>query len=963
MVIIMMKKIKLCTAITVIALFTSTFSAPFSAAVQKTVESAGKASYTAVSLKGWNATALNENSGDIAAAITEVNGSRTVTLPFTAAESGTVAFSAEASKSGEYNILVNYRISGKENREPQYELSFNNKTLTVGLPVLWSDETKTYEQDMNGNEIVPHQICVSEYISDFLIDSGDIGADRLSVKLESGNNSFVLKALSGEIEIKEISFIKPRNTDTYEEYRKSISEKQGVNNLLTVEGENHTLKSESYIRSGLSKNAAVTPHKSGKKCVALLDGGSWSSAGQKVLWDFSVEKSGLYELAFRCSQSSNAGKPIFRKIEIDGITPFAELESVTFPVTGTNEYENYTLCGKDGKPFEIYLEEGSHTISMQVTLGGFREVYDEIISIMSEINSVGMDLKKLSAGSVDANRTWDMDVVMPDAIPRLKAASERIDSVYKKLCDLSDSGATFADSLEYASSLLKKLLAKPRVLPNKLELLNVGDNSVTKFLGDVLSQLISSPLSIDKIYFNSGKTLPSGKAGFFTVLFESISEFFGTFAKDYNTYSAEPDGELEVWVNRSVQYTETMQSLLDDTFNKENRTNIRLSIMPSEQKLILANASGTNPDIAMGVGYSTPFNFAIRNSAKNLLEYEDFLSFYTSCYNSEALTPVCYNDGVYGVIETQNFNVLFYRKDIFESLGIGVPDTWEDVKYLMPTLLRHQMNFYIPLSGAAGYKSFPVTTPFIFQNGAKILSDDGFSVDYRSAECKKAFHEMTELYTVYGMQQSVPSLYNSFRYGEIPIAIGDMGLYLQLTYAAPELSGLWDIALTPGTDKNGETVRWQSADSTACMIFKSTKKSDMAWKFLKWWLSDDIQSEYAQLLTGTYGPEYFWSTANLKAFAELPLPENHKKVILKQWEWQKEVMYHPANYMIERDISNIWTNIVVNGMEFSDAVDNAVVSSDREILRKLLEFGYCDERGTKIKDYTTNSDKILYANK
>ena len=59
----------------------------------------------------------------------------------------------------------------------------------------------------------------------------------------------------------------------------------------------------------------------------------------------------------------------------------------------------------------------------------------------------------------------------------------------------------------------------------------------------------------------------------------------------------------------------------------------------------------------------------------------------------------------------------------------------------------------------------------------------------------------------------------------------------------------------------------------------------------------------------------------------------------------------------------VGVNIVVNGMEFSDAVDNAVVSSDREILRKLLEFGYCDERGTKIKDYTTNSDKILYANK
>lgn len=60
--------------------------------------------------------------------------------------------------------------------------------------------------------------------------------------------------------------------------------------------------------------------------------------------------------------------------------------------------------------FEIYLEEGSHTISMQVTLGGFREIYDEIISVMSEINSVGMDLKKLSAARLTptAHGIWTL---------------------------------------------------------------------------------------------------------------------------------------------------------------------------------------------------------------------------------------------------------------------------------------------------------------------------------------------------------------------------------------------------------------------------------------------------------------------------------------------------------------------------------------------------------------------------
>lgn len=58
-----------------------------------------------------------------------------------------------------------------------------------------------------------------------------------------------------------------------------------------------------------------------------------------------------------------------------------------------------------------------------------------------------------------------------------------------------------------------------------------------------------------------------------------------------------------------------------------------------------------------------------------------------------------YNGGVYGVNETRSFSVLFYRKDTLGSLGLSVPKTWDDVRSMMPTLLRNSMNFSLPTSG------------------------------------------------------------------------------------------------------------------------------------------------------------------------------------------------------------------------------------------------------------------------
>ena len=110
----------------------------------------------------------------------------------------------------------------------------------------------------------------------------------------------------------------------------------------------------------------------------------------------------------------------------------------------------------------------------------------------------------------------------------------------------------------------------------------------------------------------------------------------GASGSDY-TADGEDTEQLQVWVNMSISYAEVLQQMIDESYNQENGTKISIALMPNEQKLILANASGNNPDVVLGINFYTPYELAIRGAAKDLLEYEDFASFYQSQYNVAGL--------------------------------------------------------------------------------------------------------------------------------------------------------------------------------------------------------------------------------------------------------------------------------------------------------------------------------------
>jgi uncharacterized membrane protein YvbJ len=107
-----------------------------------------------------------------------------------------------------------------------------------------------------------------------------------------------------------------------------------------------------------------------------------------------------------------------------------------------------------------------------------------------------------------------------------------------------------------------------------------------------------------------------------------------------------------------------------------------------------------------------------------------------------------------------------------------------------------------------------------------------------------------------------------------------------------------------------------------------------------------------------YGGTFLWNTANKAAFAQLPIPSEHKQVIIKQTDYMTEVPWVPGTYMVERELSNAYNSVVIDGMSVRRAMDTAVKRVDREISRKLEEFGYTKD-GETIRDFVTPNVTVV----
>ncbi|MDR1438519.1 MAG: extracellular solute-binding protein [Clostridiales bacterium] len=877
-------------------------------------------------------------------------------------EDAGIRIAADMPQPGDYSIALTFAPAAETMLEHLLEVEVNGAAVTVFATSLWVDEDTKYFVDAAGNEYSPRQKNLLEPVCDYLFDYGAVNREPAVFRMPAGSAEIIVRSASDDLVVYGAILVPCAAPPSYAEYYAAESAARGEalgSDIVAIEAENYSVRSDSFISVRGTKSLYVSPHDTYRNLGNVIGGAFWYSPGKKILWEFSIESEGFYYISLNCAQDDKTGgigMNVYRTVEIDGKSLFSELEAAPFPYTGVGRFITHNVkAGAENA--KIYLEKGPHTIALTSTTGRQAEAIAEIKLLMSEINAIGMDLRKLAAGTADKNRTWDMGAYMPHVIPALSEFADRIDGLYEKVWRINGTEPTIAAGFAYASSTLRKLVASSRTLPNRTALLNEGDTSVTAALGDMMNQLTRQAMTLDRIYIYGENAPEIDEPSMVEVLGESLHMLARSFspasnAKFYNTGANGADDALTVWVNRPIQYSESLRALSDRDFRSPDGAGVYIVSFNDINKLILTNATGTNPDIVIGLQYEKLYDYALRGAALELTQFADFLPFYAEHYNTESLAPVSYDGKIYGAVDSNKLRLLFYRADVMEALGLEIPQTWDDVHRMMPTLLRYAMNFNLPLVNEVGNRNLDMLGPFYFQRGGAFYEPDGASTAIGTDAAIAGFTEMVDLFRVYGLRKSVPNFFNSFRYGEVPIGVADEQTYLQLQLVAPELAGKWGIAQVPGVlREDGEIDRSYPVAATASMIFSSTGKPEAAYDFLKWWLSTDTQVRYAYDLHATSGPEFYWNPANLDAMAQLYYPPDHMEVILGQLGWEKESARHPAGYMVERQIADAWNKVVAESKNKMVSIDYAKLVSDREIVRKLQEFGYLDENGNALKEF------------
>lgn len=889
-------------------------------------------------------------------------------------------YTVNVPKAGLYYMSVDYMSVGESLSDYTVKLAVNGKQQysemnTIALPILWTDvdkdsyvsseQKKEFPLDAYGDEMAPSQNRIQEWTNTYLYNNTYVSSTPLCFYLEKGENKIQIENVSsgglalGKLEVSQAK-TEIKDYNEYADEHKDAELVTDDKDALQIDAIYYTEKNSTDATYGTETKTSLTRFNIDKEKLNKIQ---WASAGNEITYTFNVKKSGNYNIAFHYDNGKKEFQT-FETIKIDGEVPFAEMYNYAFDPVSSG-YSNHTLSDKKGNNYNFYLEEGKHTISIKQENEPVMQAYRYALLLQKHITDFQLEITKITGSDVDTERNWKMTKYIPNIPKYLESYETMIHHIRFLLQDYStngNSGAVLA-YLDEAEQFIKDIKKYPDEIALHTADLTGADNSILVSLSNFTTEVTSNDFTLDRIYVYGDKDqLESPNPSFGGSLWTSIRTLVNTFTSPkYSTGAKEDDETLTIWVNRAITHVDLLQKMADTEFKQyyKEKTGkdikIKVTTMPDVAKLTLAIAAKETPDIALGLMSYVPFDLSSRGALYDLSKFDDFWTV-ARRFPTGAFVSYVYNEGMYAIPETTDFNAVVYRTDIFNNLGLKVPDTWDELIDILPTLQRYGMNFYHNIAnGQTGYKWFYQTSPMILQNGGELYVQDDKGLVKTGIDSKKSVKGLSllgNLFTKYSLETSVQNFFNSFRYSVNPIGIIGMEDYTLIKNGARELDGKWAISKYLGTkQEDGSVNRTFVANGTGGAIFKESNKKDEAWEFLKWWTSKKVQTEYTYTLRSTYGKTFFWLSANRAALENNPMDEADKKVVTEQIDYVTDVTRTPGQYLLERTISNIWTTMVFDGTVGQVAVDEAKNDVNKEIVRKMQELGYYDESGKMVKKF------------
>lgn len=869
---------------------------------------------------------------------------------------------------GLYEMYLNYRNVISYGMQIQRKIYVDGevpfKELDNVYLYRYYEETGKVEKNAIGDEVWPKNNEIEKWQVQGVYDYDGYYETPLEIYLSEGEHTIRIEYVDQEIYLGDVSLKGKTEYPTYADVKAEYDAKgyePADAEPVRLEAEVTASKNDSTIRRDSTTDPAASPTSATARLLNIMGGTRWSTGNQSITWEFEIEKDGLYNINMRGLQNFSTGMPSYRQIYIDGEIPFEEF--VMYQFDYEESWHAMTLSDEEDKPYEFYFEAGTHTIRMDVKSGFLRDVIEESNEIVSDVSDAYLKVTKVISTDPDPNYEYNLYRNMPELTEIFTAIGDKITACAETLASVTNFTTDMESSYIQMADTLYEFAADPDlVVTNLSELEDMQTN-----LGTYMMDMGEMPLSFD--YFEitpAGEDFEVQTAGFGSKLWYAVQNFLSSFTKQYDavgTIVADDsiDTVIEVWMARGTEWGEVLKELIDESFTPDSKIGVNVNILPSGQldagnvsALMLAITSGVAPDVAMGISAAEPCEFAFRNASIDLTQFEDFEEYYAENFYNTCRISATYtkdgHDGVYALPETMDFKCVAYRKDIFYSLGLEVPKTWDDLfNTTLPVLYENQMSYSFPVDTSASSNTPAALvgmTMFLIQKGGQYYTDDSMYSALDTPEAYQAFKQWVELYTSYGLDAQ-SSFFTRFRTGTLPAGECTYATYMQLLTQAPELYGRWGVAPMIGTgtgeyDEEGNEIidnRVGGLTTTTCTIMEQADNPDAAWEYLKWWMSEETQIKFGREIEATMGITARWASANVNAFNALPWGEDIEVIneMMSKAEEQPVVL---GGYMTARHLVNAWNRVYMQNQNPRDSLEESVKEINKEIRTKRIEYGF-----------------------
>ena len=500
--------------------------------------------------------------------------------------------------------------------------------------------TYTISQDINGNSMAPLAEGVSEWSTYICRDDSGYHDGYFNFYLSQGDHIITLESEREPVVIRSIKFIPATATASsiisYEDYLEQHKDKADAKGeIVSIQAEFPDLVSDSTVAASNDNTSAITyPITSKAQLFNVIGETGYNAVGQWAAYKFTVNESGMYNLAMRYKQSALEGMFICRAIKLSGgeygledgspEAPFAEAYNARFDYDKNwqSEYVGAYINGEKTN-FKLYFEEGvEYTLYLECALGDLREYIQIVETSLANLNEAYLKIVQYTGASPDENQNYKFHEKFPEVLVTLLKEAITLTKVADDLEALCGTNGSHIATLDTVARVLNTMGKE-----NGIEIAANLSNLKT-YLGTLGTWINSSKegtmmvdsISVVPIDADDDQMIPYANANFFESIWFEICSFIYSFFTNYEqmgltSIPEEGASTVDVWIAMGRDQSQIWRSMIDSKggFTDTYGSAVALKLVTGST-LLPSILSGKGPDVYLGLGSGDVINYAIRDA-------------------------------------------------------------------------------------------------------------------------------------------------------------------------------------------------------------------------------------------------------------------------------------------------------------------------------------------------------------